>query len=273
MTDVGAKEEGEKIENKAGISFVCRCHNEAAVLEESLKSLQGITRPFEIVLVLHRCTDASKEIAEKMAETMPIKIYEYEDPISRAGYENLVTDASDSHSFAGYTTWCFNKAAYKWKFKWDADFIATTDLTAYINHDEIFETEKGVVVYLPASNDDAVNTEAYMFNCLARYGKYVFWEVPLFHRGHETIRIAYGVTHCSSLKEMKPYWKHTPWFMAENEKEARADLIRKYEFIVEQYGAEKDGACRANDKACAAAFHRCKKEENLLANEGIFLYK
>ena len=117
-----------------GISFIVRARNEEATLEACLRSLKGLTIPYEIVLVLHMTTDNSRQIAKRLVEEgMPICIFHYDEPLSRAGYENLATDMESQHSMRTFSKWSFEKAMCPWKFRWDADFIASPELIAKLN--------------------------------------------------------------------------------------------------------------------------------------------
>ena len=114
------------------ISFVVRAHNEEASLRESITSLFPIEKPIEIVVILHRCTDGSKEIALNcQAEAPPhhkVKIVEYDVPISRAGLETFVTPEDSPHSIMSYYNWAFSQASSAWRFKWDADLVGDAGL-------------------------------------------------------------------------------------------------------------------------------------------------
>ena len=62
-----------------------------------------------------------------------VKIVEYEVPISRAGLETLVTPEDSRHSIMSYYDWAFSQASAAWRFKWDADFVTTPGLVAWID--------------------------------------------------------------------------------------------------------------------------------------------
>ena len=79
---------------KPGISFILRARNEEAYLTQSLTSLLSLTIPHEIVIILHKCTDQSKDIAlDAQAKGGQIRIYETDHSLSKAGYETLATPA------------------------------------------------------------------------------------------------------------------------------------------------------------------------------------
>ena len=51
-----------------GISFIIKVRNEETTLEQCIRSLFPLTVPHEIIVILHCCTDRSKEIAETLAK-------------------------------------------------------------------------------------------------------------------------------------------------------------------------------------------------------------
>ena len=147
-----------------GITFLIRCRNEEATLEASIRSLASVKAPHEIVVVLHRCTDRSRAIAEAVqAEgSQPLRILEYSHEVSRAGYETLATDNTSAHSFIAYCNWCQKQAAYKWVFKWDADFLMTPELATYINTEPLW-SRSGIRIRFGAKN--ATHTEIGDYLC------------------------------------------------------------------------------------------------------------
>jgi glycosyltransferase involved in cell wall biosynthesis len=259
-----------------GVSFVCRVKNEEAVLEKSIMSLSGLKIPFEIIVVLNNCTDQSNAIAMKCQQSIPcIQIHKYDYQLSRAGFENLVTPVDSNHSFASYSNWCFSKAQYQWKFKWDADFIASDELIQFFNDDLHFVQNYpwATVIRLPAVNEDASNAEKYLFNCLESYVKYIFWEVPVFvGEGMVNVELPHKIRHESSLKCLKTYWREKPWFYTSDELEA-AELVRKYEIVVSILGAESEGSCRASNPDCDRAFSHILHNEAFWNERGIYLYR
>jgi cellulose synthase/poly-beta-1,6-N-acetylglucosamine synthase-like glycosyltransferase len=117
-----------------GVSFMVRARDEEQTLEACVRSLLPLRIPMEIVVVLHRCTDGSAGIVEGLArEDERIRVYEYHEELSRAGYETLATSAGSRHSIVAYDNWCFAKTRLPWVFKWDADFVCTDELRAFLD--------------------------------------------------------------------------------------------------------------------------------------------
>jgi len=171
--------------------------------------------------------------------------------VSRAGYETLATDASSNRSFITYCNWCQRQAAYKWVFKWDADFLMTPALATYINTETALWSQRHVRIRLGAKNQ--TNTEMGDFLCssIQSYTKHVFWEVP-YHIVAQTIELEAPlvVTHASDLTAIKSYWSEPPWYLAEDTEEARLvrDRIRQ---LTEEFGPEIKGLARSCNPGCS----------------------
>jgi glycosyltransferase involved in cell wall biosynthesis len=252
---------------KPGISFILRARNEEAYLAQSLASLSSLTIPYEIVVILHKCTDKSMSIAlEAQARGQPIRIYDTDHNLSKAGYENLATPVNYNESLASFYSKCFSFGQYNWLFKWDADFVASSELVQFFNTELVLDCIEPTRYLIPCQmSEDVVNKETYLFNCLAGYKKYIFWEVPAFSGGSEIKEIAariFTIPH-TILKE---YWKEPPWFMGKN-----AFLEQRYIKIVELCGPEPVGASRAQCKDCEGPYFRVLQNKEELERLGIIL--
>lgn len=235
---------------ETGISFMVRIRNEEKTLEQSILSLFGLTIPHEINLILHRCTDRSLEIANKLADSNKhIKIYTYDKEISRAGYENLATDAESDHSFVKYSNFCLSKCNLAWLFRWDADFIASHQLIQVLNTRTW--TEENSLYKIHAINSTSKNCEAYLTSCLINYTKYLFWEVASYIPNHKTYTLDENthIIHSSELSDIKTYWKEEPWYLTEDSDEARIVKAR-IQLLVKNYGNEPEGMARASNPEC-----------------------
>jgi glycosyltransferase involved in cell wall biosynthesis len=244
----------------AGISFLLRCRNEEATLQQSLESLKPLTIEHEIILVLHLCTDRSAEIATIAAANNPnIKIFTYDVELSRAGYQTLATDSGSPHSIMTYYNWCRAKATKPWIFKWDADFVASPGLITYLNSRE-WNPEKTTRIVIHAKDETSKNWESYLSCGLAGYGKYIFWEVPLFFPPTTSISLdpEQYIDHVSKLSNIKGYWKAAkPWFETEVSEEA-VRVKERYDRLVAEFGPEPEGMARASNPACDSPFLRIK---------------
>ena len=249
-----------------GISFVVRVRNEEQTLEQSLRSLKGLRIQHEIVVILHLCTDRSKEIAESLMSELPIRIIEYNIPVSRAGYENMVTDAESQHSLVTYYNWSFSHAKYIWKFKWDADFIASVELCEYLNSNSWGNTD-ATKVYFVAKSVDAENVEGYLFNGNTVYKKYYFWE--FLDGQYIPRRTNIQIEHASKLSEFKSYWNEDPWFYNSNSEEAK-NIRKKYEILSNICGKELVGQARASNPQGANIEWNVKCKEPMLTEHGIY---
>lgn len=259
-------------QREPGISFIIRCRNEEAYLEKSLESLKGITIPYEILVIFHFCTDRSREIVERFkAAGYPIKTFEYTQEISRSGFETLITPAAHPASTMTYYDFCFGKANYNWLVKWDADFVATAEFTRRINSlkpDYSAPTRVRIGVQLA---EGIVNKEDYLYNCLTGFGKYVFWEAPLF--ASDARQVGNGEPLIDSIPPtvLKQYWKKEPWFLRKDSYDR--DLADKYQQLVDMLGPEPAGMARASNPACDAMYWKVLQNKNALQQLDINLYE
>jgi len=242
---------------KEGISFVVKIRNEEATLEKSIRSLFPLTIPHEIILVIHLCTDHSYDIALQLQKENPrIRIVSYLNEISRAGYENLATDIFSQHSLATYYNFCLAKCIYPWKFKWDADFLATGPLIRFLNGKIWSANERGTY-RLKAISPESTSTEGYLSSSLVFYGKFAYWEVPI-HAGKRNIITApddVHIIHDSMLKTLKTYWLAKPWYLTEKSEEA--DLVKsRIERLNAEFGKEPVGNARCCNNSANIV---CKK--------------
>lgn len=233
-----------------GISLIIRARNEAKVLRQNLESLRALNIPHEIIVILHSCTDRSREIVSSFDD---VKIFEFNQELSRAGYENLITPANSSHSFVYYSNWCFSKAKHLWCFKWDADFVATSALINFLNA-QCWDDRTPTRIRIPVITENSrPHVEPYLFNAGREYGKYIFWEYnrSIFLPGVKEISIDEPITHASPLRDelIKPYWKNPPWFEHADTEEA-VDLRTKYKSLVSLLGPEPLGLARAGNPIC-----------------------
>ena len=204
------------------ISFMLRCHNAETTLQRALTTLECMLRygvRYEIVVVLHRCTDDSKSITEQYASIapIPVRIFTYEREISRAGLETYVTDQDHENSIMTYYNWCLAKTRAPFVFKWDSDFEMNDAVAKEIA--TTIEADRGVplVVKIPTRFIDGQPSaaEPWLSSALLKYNKFVFWEVPCHLAGH-TITLNNEFLHNDSPSaEPKNYWNSDPWFSKE----------------------------------------------------------
>lgn len=232
-----------------GISFMVRVHNEEQTIEKSIKSLDGLKIPHEIVVLLHRCTDSSEDIVKKLQqEGRLILIHHYDNPVSRAGYETICTNVNSVHSLPYYLNWCLSKCSMKWKFKWDADFIMTSQLAEFLNYN--LDQFSNTAFRINAINSTSSNGELYLTDSLIGYSKYIFWEVPNFSPSQEVrLGVDQNIIHASEIANIKQYWKMDPWFYKCETMESD-QIKRKYEMLVSEFGKEPSGFARASNPEC-----------------------
>lgn len=256
-----------------GISFIVRVKNEENIIEKSIRSITGITVPYEIVVILNTCTDGSQEIVENLKnEGFPIRIFTYDYQISRAGYEMLVTDFTSPHNLVAYYKWCFDKGQYSWLFKWDADFIASPQLINLFNSRTWSAPEKHSRYYLQARNHDSNSGEHHLFSRPYSINKYVYWETitPV----GEFVDLDPGdahMIHVSSLKTPKSYWLEEPWFMNDSSEEATT-IRKRFEILNTICGKEPLGSARRANPECDKQYLNVLSHKGLLQRHGINFY-
>jgi hypothetical protein len=198
------------------------------------------------VIILHCCTDKSKEIAHALQSEKPdhIKVFEYTTEVSRAGYEMLATDAISPHSLCTYYNWCLAKCKGPWIFKWDGDFIATPELIEYLNAGSW--TPRSERHYFLACNSTTSNGEPYLQCGLHSYTKYMLWEVPHMKEAWMDFNTGIRLIHDSELSVIKKYWFDEPWYNKENSEEAQ-QVKERMKILVDTYGPEPSGFARASN--------------------------
>lgn len=234
-----------------GISFIVRVRNEESTLEQCLRSLSPLKFPYEIIVILHMCTDGSRAIAERLRdEGMPIQIHVYGTPISRAGYETLVTDATSFHSMVYYSKWCYSRTdTYAWKFRWDSDFIATPGLIEYLNSTSWVKPSRPMRVHLLTNvSDNHAFGEYYVSSGPLVFKKHLFWEQLDIEDVHDAIASPPHVyiDHASKLDNKKAYWDESSWFLNDTGEEA-STVLRKYKALVACCGPEITGHARCGN--------------------------
>jgi hypothetical protein len=255
-----------------GVSFIVRVRNEEARLEGALTSLLSLSIPHDIVVICHMCTDGSRDVAERAAAAgQPVRVFEYTHDISRAGFETLVTPADHPASFVTYMNWCYEKARYKWVFKWDADFIASMNLLHFLNNelllDDMTPTSYKIGVQLTPT---IVNTETYLLNCLVTFKKHVFWE--LVEMTPNTQKAIPHRIYSIPPTVLKEYWLQPPWFTlaavadAEDAEDAKA-IQTRYDALVRVCGEEPKGLARASNPECNAMWRTLMAHRGKLESE------
>jgi glycosyltransferase involved in cell wall biosynthesis len=251
-------------EEKKGISFFTRVHNEEESLEPCITSLFSLTMPIEINIILHNCTDRSEDIAKKLQKLNPdknIQIHYYRELISKAGYENLCTDESSQHSYSTYNNFCLSKCTLAWIYKFDADFIMSSALANFLN--EMIPTmPKNKKIRISAKNSLHNNKEFYLSDSFIKYEKYLFWEVPVFKAGTTEIELddeLFMTHYLHSIDDRKGkggftvnpkfYWKRTPWF--ENDESEEAIKVKSKMLYLElKFGKEPLALASASNPEC-----------------------
>ena len=255
-----------------GVSFIVRVHNEEATLEKCVRSLAGVNFRHEIVLILHRCTDKSSDIAMTLAlENDNVRVLTYDNAVSRAGYETLATDVDSPHSFIQYSNWCIQQAKYTWVFKWDADFVASTPFLNFMN--SLLWEQKNMTISVVAKNSTTNNRENYLCGGPRVFIKHVFWEDSRFSPGAEFWHFSdeMCIHHESELKDLKAYWKEPAWYLTEDSDEDR--LVKsRMERLTADFGPEPVGLARASNPECDPIFKAIVSANNCKGPEYVNMF-
>jgi hypothetical protein len=255
-----------------GISFIIRVRNEERSLYRSLESLQHFEFPHEIIVILHRCVDRSFEIAKSFPNT---RIFEFDRLISRAGFETLITPVASEHSIMSYYDWAFAKGKHLWRFKWDADFIATAELIEYLNSRAWDHREPTRIQVPTRTMGRGPKSEPYLSNAGYRHSKWIFYEYNKAIFEHNVVEqtISQEIIHDSPIDEssIKPYWREPSWFSQTDTEEA-TELRRRYRFLVQLIGPEPAGLARDQNPTRDGFFHAARSREAELNAEGIYLW-
>ena len=259
-----------KWNREPGISFVIRARNEEVHLPKALDSLKGLVVPYEVILILHRCTDKSKEIAEqRITEGMPIQLYEWNHPISRAGFENLATPGKHPYSLQSFYNKAFALSNKIWIFKWDADFEATPELIHFMNYRLNLENKNNHIRYrIPCILGNKVNYEYYLSNCLLLYSKNTFWESPVWHVDVKSYDLSEQIISVP-VDTIKSYWDEPPWFLEGPDQDL--EITKKWKFLNIIFGQEIKAGARASCRDMTNIEYEIYVQENYLETHGIYL--
>ena len=268
-----------------GVSFICRARNEAEGIGASLRSLRGITVPYEIVVVCHLCTDGTQAVVEAEAAAHPppgtLRVLQYSKPVSRAGFETLATPLDHSASLPRYMAWCFSQARFRWIMRWDADFVASPEFVAFINTGldigSLAPTRYAVPVVLGADTaTPRVSTEDYLHNCILGVRKFLFWETGVFVGDSVKVPPPMPATVTTvSVQTVKAYWREPPWFEETKNSSGAphsADAVpikAAYDAITAILGPEPTGMARCLNHECDPYNAAALKHEELLKAAGV----
>lgn len=263
-----------KSDRLPGVSFIVRCRNEQKYIERCITSLKSLKIPYEIVVILHKCNDNSRNIVERLKiERYPIRIYEYNTDTSRAGIETLITPMDHPNSLMTYYNFCFGKAKYNWVIKWDADFKSTKSLINFINNKLDLDNKEPIryQIRCKLGYNRKVHKEPYLTNALAEYYKYYFWEVPAYSKKFKEVKLDKIYIKSISNKRIKHYWRAKPWFMEKDN--YNSELTNKYKQTIKILKPEPLAMARASNKKSDEIFFQVRENESKLNKIGVYLTK
>jgi glycosyltransferase involved in cell wall biosynthesis len=248
-----------------------RCRNEEETLGACLAALTRVTTPHEVLVVLDRCTDGSEVIAKDAASKNPnVRLMNWLTPVSKAGYENLATDARSPHSLVSHFNTLWGARRYEWAFKWDADFLMTPEIAAWVN-DRTWESDGTPFwVWFDACDmDGQVNSEPYLTSGPLWFDKNWFWEDRYTTEGPRIQdHSGMAIPHLSTVGTMKPYWAEPPWFIDADTPEA-ASIRAAHDTVVRLCGPEPVGMARASNQAAIPTLNRIYAQHDALVAAGI----
>jgi hypothetical protein len=223
-----------------GISFLVRAKNEERTIGLALDSLRQIKLPHEINVFINQCSDNSlNEVLKRKEAGQNINIYNYKYSQAHAGLQHFVTPANSVHSLVWMMMWTMMQGKYSYTFKWDADFIMTSQLAEEIN---TYVTRADIDVYgIAAASLDGIkdNVEPYLFSNAnyPRYIKVACVDDPKFGADQaelKTCRLQGKIIHDSPISLEKSYWNDPFWWDVERDIVDEAtwtDAKHKYETL------------------------------------------
>lgn len=192
-----------------GLSAFVRCRNEEEYIVASLLSAYRIFD--ELVVILNRSEDRTRELVEELAATRPkIRIAEYAAACSAigAGYDARVA-ADPSTSIAQYYNWCLEQTRFSHVCKWDGDMIATPE----------FERARGLITGADVVQFDGYDVlgehttdlEPRIFRFDPARARYVDWDLYEVLQ-HDYARVARVEAKCYlHMKLVKREWRDQAW--------------------------------------------------------------
>ena len=145
-----------------------------------------------------------------------------------------------------FFTRAFSLARYRWRVKWDADFVATPYFCDFVNKTLDLDARTPMAYQLQCElGDDASCLEEYMFNTWLGYGKYYLWEVCQQQEPHESVILRTPCVRSCSPRIIKNYWRSPPWFT--DPATPDAVLADRYAYLVQLLGPEPPAFARSNN--------------------------
>lgn len=243
-----------------GISFLVRAKNEEGTIGMAIDSLKQLDFPHEINIVLNQCQDSTEEIiAQRKYNKQTINVYKYPFQLGKTGLENQCTPVNSVHSTIWMLNWMMMKGNLEYTFRWDADFIMTSQLALELK--EIVEEQTCDMANISAifSDTGKPNVEPYLWSnsLIPRYTRYSLWHTTQFGKEARNVQNLSGrVIHDSPLSEHKSYWNTDPWWENDDHEETeemREKISEKYNFLKQQLGDD----CTTKGRAS------CPKSEEL----------
>lgn len=254
-----------------GVSFILRIKNEQDSITECIRSLRGIQIPHEIIVILNQCTDNTLNLVrEETQHNDAIKIHHYDVPVSRAGYENLCTDAKSIHSLSYYWNLGATISKYWWRFDWDGDFVMTKPIKEFLESRwwDKSATPAGKRFY--AVDDDGVmHGQEYLFSHHFYADKYWFWHLKQTTIPYDMEDTFLAIFHRSSLYRPKSYWDEPAWFDIDNQSEEARIIKNRLNAVNELLGPEIVGQARASNQESVALLTNAMRYEHELADIGV----
>ena len=248
---------------KPGVSFILRAKNEESTIGMAIDSLRQLKIPYEINVVLNQCEDDTQNIVkDKMELDDRINLFNYPFKLGKTGLENQCTPVGSVHSTVWLLNWIMMKGKYQFTFRWDADFIMTSQLSKELSE----KLDGGDVFNIPATFSDTnkPNIEPYLWSnaLMPRYVRYSLWHLAKFGVSQKrTMSLKSKIIHDSPLDIVKDYWKSDPWWENETRDETR-DIVQKikkrYAELKQEIG-DCDTMARASCPKADELFRRIQK--------------
>ncbi len=188
-----------------------------------------------------------------------INLYDYPFQLGKTGIENQFTPVKSVHSTIWLLNWILMKGSYQYTFRWDADFIMSSQLARELKftiNDDQYNIYNIGAIFL---DDGKVNIEPYFWDndLRPRYVRYSLWHLAKFGKKYKKPGNLQGrIVHDSSLNEFKSYWDTPPWW----ENQSKSDIPEMAKMVKKQYIDLKH---KLGDEITTRARASCPESEEL----------
>jgi glycosyltransferase involved in cell wall biosynthesis len=192
-----------------GLSAFLRCRNEAEYIVASILSSYRVFD--EIVVILNRSTDCTRELVEDLITDHPkIRLLEYSEECAPAGvgyFERVQQDPR--RSLAAYYNWSLEQTRFSHVCKWDGDMVALPPFEGV--REMIAENDVIAFSGYDVLDEPTVDYEPRIFRYDPAHTRYEDWDLYEVLK-HEYPSVARFEPMCYlHMKLVKREWVHRKW--------------------------------------------------------------